>query len=84
MGIWSMVLSGAYPLGHLLAGQAADCWLDANSPGGMLAHVLAVQPGERGGVALVLAVMGLGIAVAAVVVLLLALAQRMIRKPYSG
>lgn len=24
MGIWSMVLSGAYPLGHLLAGQAAD------------------------------------------------------------
>jgi MFS family permease len=26
MGIWSMVLSGAYPLGHLLAGQAADRW----------------------------------------------------------
>jgi MFS family permease len=24
MGIWSMVLSGAHPLGHLLAGQAAD------------------------------------------------------------
>jgi MFS family permease len=26
MGIWSMVLCGAHPLGHLLAGQAADCW----------------------------------------------------------
>jgi predicted MFS family arabinose efflux permease len=24
MGIWSMVLSGAHPLGHLLAGRAAD------------------------------------------------------------
>lgn len=26
MGIWSMVLSGAHPLGHLLAGPAADRW----------------------------------------------------------
>jgi MFS family permease len=80
MGIWSMVLSGAYPLGHLLAGQAADRWLDRTSPGGMLAHLLAVQPGERGGVALVLALMGLGIAGASVVVLLLALVGRWRKK----
>jgi MFS family permease len=26
MGIWSMVLSGAHPLGHLAAGPAADYW----------------------------------------------------------
>jgi MFS family permease len=26
MGIWSMLLSGAHPLGHLLAGRAADHW----------------------------------------------------------
>jgi MFS family permease len=26
MGIWSMVLSGAHPLGYLLAGRAADCY----------------------------------------------------------
>jgi MFS family permease len=26
MGIWLMVLSGAHPLGHLLAGRAADTW----------------------------------------------------------
>jgi hypothetical protein len=26
MGIWSMVLSGAHPLGHLGAGLAADRW----------------------------------------------------------
>jgi MFS family permease len=76
MGIWSMVLSGAYPLGHLLAGRAADSWLDRTSPGGMLAQVLAVQPGERGGVALVLALMGLGIAGASTVVLVLALSGR--------
>lgn len=49
MGIWSMVLSGAHPLGHLLAGQAADHY----------------------GVAMVLAVMGLGIALASAVVLAL-------------
>ena len=76
MGIWSMVLSGAYPLGHLLAGRAADSWLDQTSPGGMLAQVLAVQPGERGGVALVLALMGVGIAAASTVVLVLALVGR--------
>ena len=28
MGIWSMVLCGAHPLGHLLAGRAADRWLN--------------------------------------------------------
>jgi MFS family permease len=80
MGIWSMVLSGAYPLGHLLAGWAADCWLDGTSPGGMLAQVLAVQPGERGGVALVLALMGLGIAGASAVVLMLSLTWREARR----
>ncbi len=26
MGIWSMILSGAHPLGHLTAGPAADRW----------------------------------------------------------
>jgi predicted MFS family arabinose efflux permease len=26
MGIWSMVLNGAVPLGNLLAGPAADRW----------------------------------------------------------
>jgi hypothetical protein len=26
MGIWSMILSGAHPLGHLLTGVAADRW----------------------------------------------------------
>jgi predicted MFS family arabinose efflux permease len=26
MGIWSMILSGAHPLGHLLTGLAADRW----------------------------------------------------------
>ncbi len=34
MGIWSMVLSGAHPLGHLLAGRAADRWLDVRMDGG--------------------------------------------------
>ena len=75
MGIWSMVLSAAYPLGHLLAGRAADRWLDRPPPEA-LAHLLAVQPGERAGVPLVLTCMGLGIAVAAVVVLVLALTWR--------
>ena len=26
LGVWSMVTSGAYPLGSLLAGDAADRW----------------------------------------------------------
>jgi hypothetical protein len=42
----------------------------------MLAQVLAVQPGERIGVAMVLALMGLGIAGASAVVLVLALVGR--------
>jgi MFS family permease len=76
MGIWSMILSGAHPLGHLLAGRAADRWLDRCSPGDMLMRWLTVQPGERCGVPLVLALMGLGIASAATVVLVLALTWR--------
>jgi MFS family permease len=62
MGIWSMVLSGAYPLGHLLAGRAADRWLNGGLLGDTLAQWLAVQPGEGQGLPLVLALMGLGIA----------------------
>ncbi|HEY7310105.1 MAG TPA: MFS transporter [Gemmataceae bacterium] len=76
MGIWSMVLCGTHPLGHLLAGRAADRWLDRCPPGGALAELLAVQPGQRSGVPLVLALMGLGIAAAASVVLVLALMWR--------
>ena len=80
MGIWSMILSGAHPLGHLLAGRAADRWLDQCSLDDMLMRLLAVQPGERCGVPLVLALMGLGIAGAAAVVLVLALTWRGRRK----
>jgi predicted MFS family arabinose efflux permease len=71
MGIWSMVLSGAFPLGHLLAGKAADRWLNHETLDVALAQWLSVQPGEPSGLPLVLALMGLGIAVAAAIVLLL-------------
>jgi MFS family permease len=84
MGIWSMVLSAAYPLGHLLAGRAADRWLDQQLPDGP-AHLLAVQPGERAGVPLVLTCMGLGIAIAAAGVLALALIGRgRVRRPFHS
>jgi MFS family permease len=81
MGIWSMVLSGAHPLGHVLAGQAADRWLNDSSVNPVLAGWLAVQPGEGGGVPLVLVCMGLGIAAAAILVLTLALAHHFASKP---
>jgi MFS family permease len=76
MGIWSMVLSGAHPLGHLLAGRAADRWLNGTSLDGVVASWLAVQPSERCGLPLVLALMGLGIATASAVVFALALTWR--------
>jgi MFS family permease len=80
MGIWSMVLCGAHPLGHVLAGQAADRWL--NGPlDSTLAGWLSVQPGERGGLPLVLVLMGLGIAAAAALVLTLAVAGHFASKP---
>jgi MFS family permease len=69
MGIWSMVLSGAYPLGHLLAGRAADRWL---ARVGVLDRWLEVRPGENPGLPMVLTFMGLGIAVASALVFLLA------------
>jgi MFS family permease len=72
MGIWSMILSAAFPLGHLLAGRAADRWL-RGLPDGTLAAWLAVRPGESSGLPLVLALMSLGIAFAALGVALLAL-----------
>jgi MFS family permease len=72
MGIWSMILSAAYPLGHLLAGRAADRWLNLPLPEGLLASWLAVPPGQSSGLPLVLALMGLGIAVASTGVMLLA------------
>jgi hypothetical protein len=81
MGIWSMVLSGAYPLGHLLAGKAADRWLNHEALNGVLAQWLSVQPGEPSGLPLVLALMGLGIAVAAAVVLLLVCVHSFASKP---
>jgi hypothetical protein len=58
-------------LGHLLAGRAADSWLDQCAAGGVIADWLAISSGERSGVAMVLALMGLGIAAAAMVVLAL-------------
>lgn len=71
MGIWSMVLSGAFPLGHLLAGKAADRWLNQQSLPGALGQWLSVRPGEPSGLPLVLALMGLGIAAASTIVFLL-------------
>jgi MFS family permease len=71
MGIWSMVLSGAHPLGHLLAGRAADRWLDGGLLDGTTAQWLSVHPGERCGLPLVLVLMGLGIAAASAAVLAL-------------
>jgi MFS family permease len=69
MGIWSMVLSGAHPLGHLLAGRAADRWL---ARVGVFDSWFGILPGENPGLPLVLALMGLGIAGASLLVLLLA------------
>jgi len=69
MGIWSMVLSGAHPLGHLLAGRSADRWLNFESLDNPLKLWLAVRPGEGCGLPLVLVLMGLGIAVASALVL---------------
>jgi len=70
MGIWSMVLSGAFPLGHLLAGKAADRWLNFEALSGVLAEWLSLQPGEASGIPLVLALMGLGIAAASTIVMM--------------
>jgi MFS family permease len=81
MGIWSMVLSGAFPLGHLLAGRAADRWLNSSPLDTELARWLSVQPGERCGLPLVLVLMGLGIAAASVLVLTLALACHFASSP---
>lgn len=71
MGIWSMVLSAAFPMGHLLAGHAADCWLNGGPVHDALGQWLAIGPGESSGLPVVLALMGLGIAVASVLVFLL-------------
>jgi hypothetical protein len=68
-------------LGHVLAGQATDRWLNDDALNPVLAGWLAVQPGESGGVPLVLVCMGLGIAAAAVLVLTLALAHHFASKP---
>jgi MFS family permease len=81
MGIWSMVHSGGYPLGHLLAGKAADRWLNHESLDGMLGQWLVVRPGEPSGVPLVLFLMGVGIAVASVLVLLSACLHSFASKP---
>jgi MFS family permease len=51
MGIWSMVLSGAQPLGNLLAGPAADHW---GVPAVLAAQTLAIAGAAA--IALVLAV----------------------------
>jgi MFS family permease len=71
MGIWSMVLSAAFPLGHLLAGQAADRWLNDRSLNEALGLWLSVGPDEPSGLPFVLAIMGVGIAAAAAFVFLL-------------
>ncbi|MHB1425814.1 MAG: MFS transporter [Gemmataceae bacterium] len=81
MGIWSMVLSGAHPLGHLLAGRAADRWLNGGSLDGVVGPWLAVLPGERCGLPLVLVLMGLGIAAASAIVLALFFAHHFASKP---
>ncbi len=71
MGIWSMVLSAAFPLGHLLAGNAADCWLNDGSINAALGRWLSVKPGEASGLPVVLTLMGLGIAAASALVFVL-------------
>lgn len=81
MGIWSMVLCGAHPLGHVLAGRAADRWLNFAALDGRLSRWLAVQSGERFGLPLVLVLMGLGIAAASAFVLLLACLRHLASKP---
>lgn len=81
MGIWSMVLSGAHPLGHLLAGRSADRWLNFDAFEGGLGRWLAVRPGEGCGLPLVLVLMGLGIAAASTLVLLLACARYFASNP---
>ncbi len=81
MGIWSMVLSAAFPLGHLLAGHAADCWFRDGSINELLASWLSVGTGESSGLPLVLALMGLGIAAASALVFLLASFHSLASKP---
>jgi len=81
MGIWSMVLSAAFPLGHLLAGNAADRWLNDVPLKGVFRRWLAVGPGESSGLPLVLALMGLGIAAAAALGLLLASLHSFAKRP---
>jgi MFS family permease len=81
MGIWSMVLCGAHPLGHLLAGRSADRWLNDCSLDGLVGHWLAVGPGEHSGLPLVLVCMGLGIATASALVLLLACVRYLASNP---
>jgi predicted MFS family arabinose efflux permease len=81
MGIWSMVLSAAYPLGHLLAGHAADDWFSDGSLNDLLGSWLSVGPGESSGLPLVLALMGLGIAAASALVFLLAGLHSLASKP---
>jgi MFS family permease len=83
MGIWSMILSGAYPLGHLLAGRAADRWLNGYMPEGTLSHWLSLESGESAGLPLVLMLMGLGIAAAALTVFVLAWSVRR-RQAHAG
>jgi predicted MFS family arabinose efflux permease len=81
MGIWSMVLSAAFPLGHLLAGHAADCWLNVGFVNDVFGRWLSVAPGESSGLPLVLALMGLGIAVASALVFLLVCLHSFASKP---
>jgi MFS family permease len=81
MGIWSMALSAAFPLGHLLAGHAADCWFRDGSINELLASWLSVGTGESSGLPLVLALMGLGIAAASALVFLLASFHSLASKP---
>ncbi len=81
MGIWSMVLSAAFPLGHVLAGHAADSWLNFVPARTLFVRWLSVGPGEPIGLPLVLALMGLGIAVASALVLTLAGLHSFASKP---
>jgi MFS family permease len=81
MGIWSMVLSTAFPLGHLLAGNAADRWLNGVPVDGVLGRWLAVRSGEPSGLPVVLALMGLGIAGASALVFLLTRVHSLANNP---